>query len=131
MCYIHEEFNRLLHVLRKDSLLAHENCDCDCAFCYDGNCKQVFDSEMDLYWCMRHMLCKPSKLHSKTARNLFLPRYVSIVCGLYLGQTIHSLALSCTVAWRGAALQILLVFLSEHLPFFSAQNPDYSLNTTT
>ena len=84
VCYIHEEFNCLLYVLRKDSLLAHENCDCDCAFCYDGNCKQVFDSEMDLYWCMRHMLCKPSKLHSKTAQNLFPPRYVSIVCGLYI-----------------------------------------------
>ena len=74
VCYIHEEFNRLLHVLKKDSLVAHENCDCACAFCAGGSCNQVFDSDMDLYWCMRHMLCAPSQLQTHSTRNVFPPR---------------------------------------------------------
>ena len=75
VCYIHEEFKRLLHVLKKDSMVAHENCTCTCGFCADGNCKVVFESDMDLYWCMRHLLCPPAKLYSQTSRNLFPPRY--------------------------------------------------------
>ena len=75
VCCIHEEFKRLLHVLKKDSMVAHESCTCTCGFCADGNCKVVFESDMDLYWCMRHLLCPPAKLYSQTSRNLFPPRY--------------------------------------------------------
>jgi hypothetical protein len=75
VCYIHEEFNRLLIVLKKDCLVTHENCDCDCAFCANGNCAEVIDGDMDLYWFMRHILCKPSKLHSTASRNFFPPRF--------------------------------------------------------
>ena len=42
----------------------HENC--TCGFCIDGQCKVVFESDMDLHWCMRHLLCSPSKLYSQT-----------------------------------------------------------------
>ena len=28
---------------------------------------------MDLYWCMRHLLCPPAKLYSQSSRNLFPP----------------------------------------------------------
>ena len=28
---------------------------------------------LDLHWCMRHLLCSPSKLYSQTSRNLFPP----------------------------------------------------------
>ena len=73
--YIHEEFKRLLHVLKKDSMVAHESCTCTCGFCADGNCKVVFESDMDLYWCMRHLLCPPAKLYSQTSRNLFPPSF--------------------------------------------------------
>ena len=48
VCCIHEEFNWLLFVLKKDSIVAHENCDCICSFCAGGNYKQVFESDMDL-----------------------------------------------------------------------------------
>ena len=56
-------------------MVAHESCTCTCGFCADGNCKVVFESDMDLYWCMRHLLCPPAKLYSQTSRNLFPPRY--------------------------------------------------------
>ena len=48
--YVHKEFdlNRLFHVQKKDSKVAHENCNCVCSFCAGGNCKQVFESDMDL-----------------------------------------------------------------------------------
>ena len=75
VCYIHEEFNRMLQVLKKDSMVAHENCKCTCTFCALGGCKCVFETDMDMYWFMRHVLCAPDKLHSQTSRNLFPPRY--------------------------------------------------------
>ena len=50
---------------------SHENC--TCGFCIDGQCKVVFESDMDLHWCMHHLLCSPSKLYSQTSRNLFPP----------------------------------------------------------
>ena len=33
ICYIHEDFNKLLQVLKKDAVVSHENCDCTCSFC--------------------------------------------------------------------------------------------------
>jgi hypothetical protein len=75
VCYIHEEFFRLLQVLKKDSLIAHENCNCNCEFCRDGKCAEILSKEMDLYWFMHHLLCTPMKLHSGTSHNLFQPRY--------------------------------------------------------
>ena len=77
VCYIHEEFNWLLRVLKNDSIVAHENCDCTSPFCASGNCRCVFTSDMDLYWFIRHLLCTPTRLHSQTSRNLFPPRYRS------------------------------------------------------
>lgn len=74
VCYIHEEYSRLLQVLKKDSLLCHADCDCECDFCSDGKCAAALETDMDLYWFMRHMLCAPSKLHSNTSRNFFPPR---------------------------------------------------------
>ena len=58
---------------KKDSMVAHKNCSCTCGFCIDGQCKVVFESDLDLHWCMRHLLCSPSKLYSQTSRNLFPP----------------------------------------------------------
>ena len=72
VCYIHEEFNRLLQVLKKNSIVSHENCNCTCHFCASGNCHCVFTSDMDLYWFMRHCLCTFT-----TPQNLFPPRYLS------------------------------------------------------
>jgi hypothetical protein len=40
----------------------------------------VFESDMDLYWFMRHILCEPGRLHSNTNRNLFPPRFVHCLC---------------------------------------------------
>ena len=65
----------MLQVLKKDSMVAHENCKCTCTFCALGGCKCVFETDMDMYWFMRHVLCAPDKLHSQTSRNLFPPRY--------------------------------------------------------
>ena len=79
VCYIHEEVFRLLNVLQKESMLAHENCQCNCDFCAEGFCKCIFNDDMDFYWYMRHLLCVPTKLHSMTSRNVFKPRYMILV----------------------------------------------------
>ena len=81
VCYGHvrEEFRHLLHVLKKYLMVAHENCDCTCGFCINGQCQTVFESEMDLYWCMRHPLCGPSKLYSQISRNLLTPTICALL----------------------------------------------------
>ena len=103
VCYIHEEFNRLLQVLKKDSIVSHENCDCICPFCIAGNCRCVFTSDMDLYWFMRHMMCTPSKLHSKTSRNLFPPRCIPFTyfLSLLLYTNVAFAVLSCFSCLEG------------------------------
>ena len=100
---IHEEFNRLLQVLKKDSVVSHKNCDCTCPFCVAGNCRCVFTSDMDLYWFTRHMMCTPSKLHSKTSRNLFPPRCIPFIyfLSLLLYTNVTFLVLSCFICLDG------------------------------
>ena len=66
--YIHEEFCRLLNVL-KNSMVADENCLCECEFCSQGFCKCVFKTDMDLYWFMRHVC---SLLFSISLQGLFI-----------------------------------------------------------
>ena len=83
MCYIHEEVLRLLTVLKKESMISHENCDCTCEFCAEGFCRCVFNDDMDFYWYMRHLLCTPGHLTSTTKRNLFQPRYVLVLKAVY------------------------------------------------
>ena len=111
VCYIHEEFNRLLQVLKKDSVVSHENCDCTCPFYVAGNCRCVFTSDMDLYWFTRHMMCTPSKLHSKTSRNLFPPSNCFF--------TLMWPFLSCPVSfvWMVGAPQNPLLFWSHWYDF--------------
>ena len=103
VCYIHEQFNRLLQVLKKDSVVSHDNCDCTCPFCVAGNCRCVFTSDMDLYWFTRHMMCTPSKLHSKTSRNLFPPRCIPFIyfLSLLLYTNATFLVLSCFICLDG------------------------------
>ena len=97
VCYVHEEMLRLLTVLKKESMVAHENCDCQCEFCADGFCNQVFTDDMDFYWFMRHMLCVPGKLHSQTSRNLFKPRYALRYSHCYLCYlSFHNKLRSCS-----------------------------------
>ena len=130
VCYIHEEFNRLLQVLKKDSVVSHENCDCTCPFCIAGNCRCVLTSDLDLYWFMRHMMCTPSKLHSKTSRNLFPPRCNPFTYFLSLLH-ISNVTLSCpvSVVWKVGAPQNPPAFLVALIRFFSAPNLDCSQMT--
>ena len=69
VCCIRKEFQRLLDVLKKDLKVAHENHNCTCGCCINGQCKVVFESDMDLYWCMHLLLCAPSNLYSHTPRD--------------------------------------------------------------
>ena len=130
VCYIHEQFNRLLQVLKKDSVVSHDNCDCTCPFCVAGNCRCVFTSDMDLYWFTRHMMCTPSKLHSKTSRNLFPPRCIPFTYFLSL-LLYTNVTLSCpvSVVWKVGAPQNPPAFLVALIRFFSAPNLDCSQMT--
>ena len=131
VCYIHEEFNRLLQVLKKDSVVSHENCDCTCPFCVAGNCRCVFTSDMDLYWFTRHMMCTPSKLHSKTSRNLFPPRCIPFIyfLSLLLYTNATFLVLSCFICLDGRCSAESPAFLVALIRFFSAPNLDCSQMT--
>ena len=41
-CYIHEAVLRLMTFLKKESMVAHEDCTCNCEFCADGCCNVFF-----------------------------------------------------------------------------------------